>query len=135
MSKNARKTAREKLIGDARAKFEAAAEKLKAAQIAFEAVEEGKDRTNEQAAINAAAEELERYEKALEALVAKENPSQGAADGEAGADGFGLSGTLSFICRGAIRHSGVDYKEGDVIELDRKAAEQLGDQIVLDDED
>ena len=135
MSKNARKTAREKLIGDARAKIEAAAEKLKAAKIAFDAVEEGKDRTNEQAAINAASEELVRYEKALEALVAKEDPSQGAADGEAGTDGIGLSGTLPFICRGAIRHDGVDYKEGDVIELHRKAAEQLGDQIVLDDED
>lgn len=134
-AKAVKKNTRELLIGDAQAKIAAATEKLKAAQIAFDAVEEGQERTKEQAAINAAAEELDRYEKVLEALVANENPSQGELDGETGASAIGLSGKLPFICRAAIKHDGVTYKEGDPIELDFDAAMALGDQVVADDQD
>ncbi len=116
---------RQKLIDDAKAKGAAAAEALDAAKQEFGAAETDPARAEAQAKINAATEQLGRYEAVLEGLLKPAAPAASRAK-DAGDDEDGPD-RRDFIVggNGTVRHDGRDYAEGETISLTKTEFEQL----------
>lgn len=111
---------RDKLIEDAQAKIKAAADALEAARADFEAAETAEDKAAAQTRIDAAGEDIKRYEKALEALLNPKKASEAAAD-----DDDSAPTKRDFIVASPIKLDGEDYEEGDTISLDKATYDQL----------
>jgi multidrug efflux pump subunit AcrA (membrane-fusion protein) len=108
---------RAKLIAATEAKVKEAQASLEKAKLDFANASTDEGRKAAQAALNTATAEAERQEKALFALT---KPKTRAAEADDDAPT-----TRSFICRGAIRHNGADYVEGDDIELTKAEFDSL----------
>jgi len=112
-------TSRDKLIEDAQAKVKAGAEAIEAARAEFKAAETAEDKAAAQTRIDAAGEDIKRYEKALEALL---NPKK---TGENDSDDKPAPEQRDFIIASPVKLDGKEYEEGDTITLDKVTFEQL----------
>ena len=122
---------RQKLIDDAKAKVAEVSGALDAAKAEFKAADSDVARADAQSKINAATEQLARFEAVLEALL-KEPGAGGGSAGDGGEDDDGPS-LRDFIVggNGTIRHNGRDYAEGDTIGLTKTEFDQVAPLGVL----
>ena len=123
---------RQMLIDDAKAKVAEVSGALDAAKAEFKAADSDVARADAQVKINAATEQLARFEAVLDALLKAPEAGGGNAGSDGGEDDDAPS-LRDFIVggNGTIRHNGRDYAEGETISLTKTEYDPLAPLGVL----